>query len=105
VLRDGGISLFRNFEDPIPYMSNPFPLGFGYVLIAPFWADVGNIGDIESGKTDDQTLRTRADESVKAAFPLRPVFKSTELFIATWENVVANGGNNAEVEFMFTSVY
>ena len=96
MLRDGGISLFKIKEKSLDFTLNPFDSVND--LIAPFWCDIttGATTNITYGTTTSLEQLFKADVSVKTAFRDKD-FRSDELFISTWSNALAVGGNLAQV--------
>ncbi|XP_074631718.1 sushi domain-containing protein 2-like [Acropora palmata] len=78
------------------YTPNPFPLGDGRRLIAPFWADVDttNGGNVSYRESTDIVLLQRATGDVRRAFIAQHKFTATWIFIATWERVAFYGARN-----------
>jgi len=79
------------------YTPNPFPLGDGRRLIAPFWADVDttNGGNVSYRESTDIVLLQRATGDVRRAFIAQHKFTATWIFIATWERVAFFGARNS----------
>ena len=96
MLRDGGISLFKSKEKSVDFTLNPFDSEND--LIAPFWCDIatGTATNITYGTTTSLGQLFKADFSVNTAFRDKD-FRSDELFISTWSNALAVGGNLAQV--------
>ncbi|XP_066293398.1 sushi domain-containing protein 2-like [Branchiostoma lanceolatum] len=71
------------------YTPDPFPLGDGRRLIAPFWADVITWlgGHVMYRETTDSSILERATTDIITAFPELPNFHATWVFIATWHEV------------------
>ncbi|XP_078686455.1 protein mesh-like isoform X6 [Branchiostoma floridae x Branchiostoma belcheri] len=71
------------------YTPDPFPLGDGRRLIAPFWADVNTWlgGHVTYRETTDSDILERATTDVTMAFPELHNFQATWVFIATWHRV------------------
>ena len=67
------------------------------VIFAPFWCDseggTVTFGAINAGDTGADAQLQKANDCVRAGFPLTPVpFVANRLFVATWTNVRAVGG-------------
>ena len=100
-MRDGGISLFKNQERPIDFTPNPFDSVND--LIAPFWCDIapgGTTTNITYGTTTSLIQLLRADAVVNVGFRGKG-FISDKLFIATWTNALATGGDPAQVSVLY----
>ena len=78
------------------YTPDPFPLGDGRRLVAPFWSDVDTTrgGTVWYRETVDSALLKRATSEIRAAWVNHPLFKATWLLVATWDNVAFYGAEN-----------
>lgn len=79
----------------IDFEPEPFPLGAGVILIAPFWDDIDTTGPTNSTggaggqlffrHSGDENLLSQIGNIVGDAFMTR--FSPSLIFIATWEQV------------------
>ncbi|CAH1272490.1 SUSD2 [Branchiostoma lanceolatum] len=78
------------------YTSDPFPLGDGRRLIAPYWADVDTDegGHVMYRETTDSSILQRATTDITAVFPYLPGFRATWVFIASWHEVAYFGARS-----------
>ena len=84
------ISFLESFESFIP---DPFPLGDGSPLIAPFWGDVDEATDgtlyyreiVRSDQSED--LFQDVDDIVRDSFVTMRWFSGSWMFLATWDRV------------------
>ena len=77
---NGVISFLGNMST---YNPSPLPLGSRKQLIAPYWADIGEGGDIWYRESTNSTLLQMFSEKNK--------FEASWLFIATWDKVAFHG--------------
>ena len=86
VNNNGVISFTRAVSDFTP---EPFPLGNGLELIAPYWADVDTRGTglVWYRETASPDLLDRAQTEIRRIFAAQENFVPTYLFIATWDHV------------------
>ena len=78
------------------YTPDPFPLGDGRRLVAPFWADVDttiNHGSVYYRQTTNADILERASQDIRGAFIDQPRFYATWVFVSTWYQVTYYGGN------------
>ena len=81
-----------SFSRPIStYTPRSFPIGGGWELIAPYWADVdtrGGSGVIYYRVATDSGTRNKANSDIRQAFPSSArTFSANWVFVATWVNV------------------
>ena len=93
---NGAISFLEEIQQ---YTPDPFPLGNGRRLVAPFWADVDTRkgGRVWYKETTDRTLLNRATKDVTDTFVGQYRFRATWLFIATWDNVAFFGAESVHL--------
>ncbi|XP_065903908.1 sushi, nidogen and EGF-like domain-containing protein 1 [Dysidea avara] len=91
ITTDGGLSFGGK---PIPYTTQTFPLGGDNYLAAPFWINIDTTtsGNVWFRESTIPELLSKANDIISTAFPLQSSFSATQLFIATWDHVGANGG-------------
>ena len=77
------------------YTPNPFPLGDGKRLVAPFWGDVDTTrgGTVWYRESVEPVLLERSTTEIRAAFVDHPRFKASWLMIATWDDVAFYGAD------------
>ena len=95
VMRYGGLSvpdIDSLSADPVPYTTDPFPLGTDKRVIAPFWTNIGPGGSIVFATTDDTTLISKANNDINNAFSCEPDFSASVIFVANYTGVVVAGG-------------
>ena len=93
-----------SFEGSVrQFTSDPFPLGDGRMIIAPYWADnnIVRSGRIWRRESSDSNLLARAGRQIRSAFPSQMSFTPTWLYIATWEEVPYFGGPSDVVSCPF----
>ena len=86
VNNNGVISFTRAVSAFTP---EPFPLGNGLQLIAPYWADVDTrgTGQVWYRETANPDLLNRAQREIRRVFSTQENFVPINLFIATWDHV------------------
>ena len=96
VNNNGVISFTRAVSTFTP---EPFPLGNGLQLIAPYWADVDTTGtgQVWYRETDNRQLLDRAQREINRVFSQQRNFVPINLFIATWDHVGYYNGNTDKV--------
>ena len=86
VNNNGVISFTRAVSDFTP---EPFPLGNGLQLIAPFWGDVDTTGtgEVWYRETTNPALLQRAQREIREYFSGQEEFVPKGIVIATWDHV------------------
>ena len=71
------------------FTPEPFPLGSGLQLIAPYWADVDTTGtgNVWYRETTDLDLLDQVQQEIRRVFSDQQQFVSINIFIATWDHV------------------
>ena len=79
-----------SFTIPVSaFTPEPFPLGNGLELIAPYWADVDTTGTgiVWYRETSNPDLLNRVQREIVRVFSAQQNFAPINLFIATWDHV------------------
>jgi len=81
------------------YTTENFPLGGDNYLVAPFWVNIDTTtnGNVWFRESNIPALLSKANDIISRAFPFQSSFNATQLFIATWDRVSANGGMASQV--------
>ena len=100
VSEDGFLSLVPAMGSGATPPSDPLPFPNDRPIIAVYWANavITPPGNVTYGITADCLLLERAKNDVQMAFPeLDSRIDISELFVATWSQLPADGGNPNEV--------
>ena len=105
-VNNNGLISFRVAERA--FIPTPFPLN-GSALIAPFWGDVDTRGpgggSVWYRESVAQSDLTRTESDIKRAYPVDAAnFRTSSVFIATWDHVGYFNINNDRVWFTYCTL-
>ena len=103
-VNNNGLISFHEAEPA--FDATPFPLR-GSALIAPFWGDVDTTGggSVWYRESVTQSDLTRAESDIKRAYPVDASnFRTSSIFIATWDHVGYFPCRNDRVWFTYCTL-
>ncbi len=88
-VNSNGLLSFRT-----PFNSSPLtlPLSTDNIVIASFWDDVGDLGQIYTRSTTEAIILNNIQSFISTAFQISSSL--TSLFIVTWEGVPESGSSS-----------